>query len=73
MGRLVGKGGGPPIGACGKSAADSEGCDKEVADSLLIEPVDELSIDAANLVSDGGGRLPVDISDSDQVSVEELD
>lgn len=67
VGRPVGKGGGPPIGACGKSAAESEGCDIDV---VLIELVNEVSIDASNLVSEGGDGLAVDVSG--QLSVEEL-
>lgn len=70
VGRPVGKGGGPPIGACGKLAAESEGRDIDMAELLLIEPVNEASIDASNLVSEGGEGLAVDVSV--QLSVEEL-
>jgi hypothetical protein len=61
VGRPVGKGGGPPIGTCGKSAAESEGRNVDIADLLLIELVNEASIDASNLVLEGGDELAVDV------------
>jgi hypothetical protein len=67
VGGLVGKGGGPPIGTCGKSAADWKDRNAEVADWPSIGLIDELAIDVSDPV--GGGRLSVDISDEASVEV----
>lgn len=55
VGGLVGKGGGPPIGACGRSASDSEGYSVEVADCQSVELLDGSPINVLEPVSDGGG------------------